>query len=233
MVLELTHILGARMAEKKSRYAKVFSGAKTTPIPEERQEKRRGRPPLKEKRLNRRQELFVRELVSKDGQITMREAAINAGYPEKSAHVRASELTNPRISPHVCKAIREYRQELDQKYGVEYQRHLRDLQRIRDAALDAGAYSAAVQAEYRRGQAQGDIYVNKTEIRHGSIEQMSKEEVMKALDELKQNYQPLMHDVDLSSTGKGKRSQARERMMAILDDGDVEDAEVIQEDVPS
>ena len=33
-------------------------------------------------------------------QITMREAAIN-GYPEKSAHVRASELTNPETSARV------------------------------------------------------------------------------------------------------------------------------------
>jgi phage terminase small subunit len=141
----------------------------------------------------------------------MREAAINAGYPPKSAHVRASELTNPRLNPHVCRAIREYRQELDQKYGVEYQRHLRDLQRIRDTALEAGAYSAAVQAEYRRGQAQGDIYVSKSEIRTGSIDQMSKEEVMKALEEIKQTYQPLTHDVDLSQGNK--RSKAKERIM--------------------
>jgi len=159
--------------------------------------------------------LFVKELVSKDGQITMREAAINAGYPEKSAHVRASELTNPRIHPHVCRAIREYRQELDEKYGVEYQRHLRDLQVIRDAALENGAFSAAVQAEYRRGQAQGDIYVNKTEIRHGTIDQMSKEEVMKALNELKQTYAPLTHDVGAEESTN--RSRARERLAEEID----------------
>lgn len=201
--------------EPASRYAKVLD-IKAQALPEGKRENRGGRPPLAEKRLTRKQELFVKELVSKDGQITMREAAINAGYPPKSAHVRASEMTNPRLFPHICKAIREYRQELDQKYGVEYQRHLRDLQRIRDAALDAGAYSAAVQAEYRRGQAQGDIYVNKTEIRHGSIEQMSKEEVMKALEELKQTYQPLTFDDGSVSTGP--RKKARERLMEVLDD---------------
>ena len=96
--------------------------------------------------LSRKQELFVKELVSRDGQITMREAAVNAGYPAGSAHTRAYELTNPHISPHVCRAIREYREELDNKYGVNYQRHLKDLQTIRDAALTNGAYSAAVQA---------------------------------------------------------------------------------------
>ena len=112
----------------------------------------RGRPKATvNSTLTRRQELFVKELVSKDGQITMREAAINAGYPVSSAHTRAYELTNPNMSPHVVAKIRAYRQELDEKYGVTYQRHLRDLQTIRDLALQNGAYSAAVQAEYRRG----------------------------------------------------------------------------------
>ena len=57
-----------------------------------------GRPKTtKNQPLTRKQELFVKELVSKDGQITMREAAINAGYPVSSAHTRAYELTHPHI----------------------------------------------------------------------------------------------------------------------------------------
>ena len=150
---------------------------------------------LTKRKLTRKQELFVRELVSNDGQITMREAAINAGYPANSAHVRASEMTNPNVCPHVVAAIRKYRDELDAKYAVNYQRHLKDLQRIRDLALQNGAYSAAVQAEYRRGQAHGDIYVNKSEIRHGSIDSMSKEEVMRALEEIRSNYESNVIDI--------------------------------------
>jgi len=150
---------------------------------------------LRNKKLTRRQELFVKELVSNDGQITMREAAINAGFPPSSAHTRAYEMTNPLICPHIVAAIKSYRDELDAKYGITYQRHVRDLQNIRDLAIQNGAYSAAVQAEYRRGQAQGDIYVSKSEIRHGSIDQMSKEEVMKALDELRDSYESNIIDV--------------------------------------
>ena len=138
--------------------------------------------------LTRMQEIFVKELVSNDGTITGMEAAERAGYSKKSAPVRASQMTNPYISPHVCKAIREYRDELDAKFGVTYQRHVRDLQKIRDIALENGAYSAAVQAEYRRGMAQGDIYVSKSDIRHGSIDSMSKEDVLKALQDLKDTY---------------------------------------------
>ena len=62
---------------------------------------------------------------------------------------------------------------------------MRGTSKISDEALVNGAYSAAVQAEKARGLAQGNIYVNKSEVRHGSIDSMSKEEVQKALVELK------------------------------------------------
>ncbi len=131
---------------------------------------------------------FVQELVSADGGITLREAAIRAGYPAKRAHAAAHTMTNPNYKPHVVAAIQAYRAELGAKYGTNYDRHMKDMQRIRDAALAAGAYGAAVQAEYRRGQALGTIYVERKEIRHGTIDSMSKEEVERKLDELKRIY---------------------------------------------
>lgn len=175
----------------------------------------RKKPVTADKPLNRKQELFVKELVSKDGQITMREAAINAGYSPSSAHTRAWELTNPHIYPNVVNAIREYRAELDEKYGVNYARHVRDLQIIRDAAMQNGAFTAAVQAEFRRGQAHGDIYVSKSEIRHGSIDSMSKEDVIAALKELKRTHAPIT--VDITPEGEHdsqSRAAARKRLMA-------------------
>jgi phage terminase small subunit len=118
----------------------------------------------------------------------MKEAAIRAGYNAKSASVIAWQLTNPEINPHVVAAIQEYRAELASKYNTNYERHMRDLQIIRDKALESGAYAAAVQAEYRRGQALGTIYVERKEIRHGTIDSMSKEEVQRKLEELKRLY---------------------------------------------
>jgi len=151
-----------------------------------------GRPTVTENSvLTRKQELFVKILVSKDGQITKRDAAIEAGFPASSAHQRAYEMTNPSKCPHVVKAIQEYRTELDRKYGIDYRRHIRDLQKIRDAAFEDKNYSAAVMAEYRRGQAQGTIYISKSEVRHGTIDSMSKDEVVKALNELRGQLNPV------------------------------------------
>jgi phage terminase small subunit len=144
------------------------------------------------RKLTRRQEKFVKELVSNDGLITMREAAVRAGYPAASAHTRAYELTSPKHCPHVVAEITRYRDELDEMYAVGYKKHVRDLQKIRDIALENGAYSAAVQAEYRRGQAQGDIYVSKSEIRTGSIDQMSREDVERELERIRESFEPIL-----------------------------------------
>ena len=145
-------------------------------------------PLRKQKMLTPREWAFVKELVAGDGAVTMKEAAIRAGFSPKSASSIATKLTNPDICPHIVAAIQEYRAELNAKYNTTFERHMRDLLTIRDAALAAGAYGAAVQAEYRRGQALGTIYVDRKEIRIGTIDSMSKEEVMRKLDEMKKLY---------------------------------------------
>lgn len=161
--------------------------------------------PLKNQRkaLTGREWKFVQELVANEGEVSLKEAAIRAGYPEKSAARRAYELTHPDRNPHVVAAIQAYRSELAAKYGTTYERHMKDLQKIRDAALQAGAYSAAVSAEYRRGQALGTIYVERKEVRFGTIDSMSKEEVERKLNELKALYgggAPPKDIIDLNAT---------------------------------
>ena len=131
---------------------------------------------------------FVEEFSAGDGHVTLKEAALRAGYSENWAKNRARELTDPETNPHIVAAIQERRRELGEKYGTTFERHMRDLQVIRDQALQSGAYGAAVQAEYRRGQALGTIYIDRKEIRHGTIDSMSKEEAMRKLEEIKRLY---------------------------------------------
>ena len=149
-----------------------------------------------DRKLTRRQEKFVKELVANDGLITMREAAIRAGYPPKSAHSRAYELCSPKHCPHVVNEIARYRDELDEQYGVNYKRHLKDMHRLREICIEQGALSAAVQAEKNRGLAEG-LYVSKSEIRTGTIDQMSREDVEKELDRIRQNFEPI---IDITPT---------------------------------
>lgn len=169
--------------------------------------------PLRQQRkvLNEKEWKFVQEYVSGDGRVTLKEAAIRAGYKETSASVMAWKLTNPKEYPHVVAAIQAYRAELASKYNTSYERHMKDLQIIRDKALEAGAFSAAVAAEYRRGQALGTIYVERKEIRHGTIDSMSKEEVQHQLDEIKRLYggPPPTALID-ADTGKVMESMAKQ-----------------------
>ena len=146
--------------------------------------RRKSLVPPEEKPLTRRQEKFVKELVANDGLITMREAALRAGAPAVSAHSRAYEMVR---MPNVARAIAQYRAELDEMYAVNYKRSERDLKKIRDASLDAGAYSAAVQSEVARGKLAG-LYTSKSEIRTGAIDAMSREEVEKELERIRQGF---------------------------------------------
>jgi len=145
-----------------------------------------GRPRTTENtRLTKKQAEFVELVCTKEGQLTLRECAEKAGY-KGGSHTRAYELLNPRISPHVVAAVNARRKELAEKYAVDFGRHVKSLQIIRDESMENGAYSAAVQAEFRRGQAAG-LYVSRSEIRHGSIDSMSKAEVEAALAEIKKS----------------------------------------------
>jgi phage terminase small subunit len=144
--------------------------------------------PYKPKVLTPQEWKFVEEFCAGDGHVTLKEAALRAAYSEAWAKNRARELTDPEKNPHIVVAIQERRRELGEKYGTTFERHMRDLQVIRDQALQSGAYGAAVQAEYRRGQALGTIYIERKEIRHGTIDSMSKEEVQRKLEEIKRLY---------------------------------------------
>lgn len=155
------------------------------------------RPKSSRKPLRAIEAKFVEIFTSAAGTLSLTEAAIQAGYKSTVAHTKGSDLTNPDKNPHVVAAIQRRQAELAFKYGTTFERHMKDLQYIRDKAIEAGAWSAAVQAEYRRGQALGTIYVDRKEIRHGTIDSMSKEEVQRKLEALRKLYQVSPQIVDV------------------------------------
>ena len=150
---------------------------------------------------------FAQELVTNEGRKTPTECAIEAGYDKATAHVRASELRNPKKYPLVVKYIGEIREEYQKKYEVTYERHIAELAKIRDAALRKGAFSAAGNVEKSRGQAAG-LYVEQKIIRTGKLDDMSKEEMEKELKSILNEYSPLLQDVtadDVKQKVKEKR----------------------------
>ena len=144
--------------------------------------------PKREKGLTEMQERFCRIYATED--VTRTEAARQAGYSDKAAPVVGSKFLNGRDFPHIIARITELKEELSRKYEVTFEGHIRQLARIRDMALEKGNYTAAVAAEKSRGQASG-IYVSRSEILVGKIDQMSREEVLAEIQQLQQQY-PLL-----------------------------------------
>tara|TARA_Y100000813_G_scaffold710_1_gene546 strand:+ start:989 stop:1462 length:474 start_codon:yes stop_codon:yes gene_type:complete len=128
------------------------------------------------KQLSEQQKKFAELLVYNEGRKTPTECAVEAGYAEGSAHVRASELRNPNKFPLVAKYIGELRQEVQKKYEVTFEKHITELGRIREAALSKGAFSAAANAEVARGKAAG-LYIEQKISLTGKIEDLSIEEL--------------------------------------------------------
>ena len=115
-------------------------------------------------------------MVYNEGRKTPTECALEAGYAEGSAHVRASELRNANKYPLVVKYIGELREEIQKKYEITFEKHITELGRIRQEALAKGAFSAATNAEVARGKAAG-LYIEQKILITGKLEYMSIEEL--------------------------------------------------------
>ena len=133
--------------------------------------------------LTEKQRIFVEIYTANEGRLTPTECARQSGYKQERANVTASELLNVKKSPKVVAAIMKRRNEIAETHKVEMNKHVQELARLRDKALVEKSYSAAVNAERLRGQAAG-LYIDRKEIRTGSIDSMSREEVLTKLKEI-------------------------------------------------
>jgi len=133
--------------------------------------------------LTDRQRIFVKIYTENEGRLTPTECARQAGYKEDRASTTASELLNGKQHPKVVEAVLAKRAELEKTHEVKLNKHVQELARLRDRSLSEKSYSAAVNAERLRGQAAG-LYVDRKEIRTGSIDSMSRDEVLSKLKEI-------------------------------------------------
>ena len=141
------------------------------------------RHPIRANGLTDKQQIFVKIFTDNEGRMTPTECARQAGYSEASANVTSSQLLNGKRYPKVVDAIIAKRAELEKTHEVKLNKHVQELARLREKSLSEKSYSAAVNAERLRGQAAG-LYIDRKEIRTGSIDSMSREEVLNKLKEL-------------------------------------------------
>jgi len=146
------------------------------------------------KQLTPKQIKFAQELVYNEGRKTATQCAVDAKYSEDRAHVTASELQNPKMYPLVVQYIGQLRQEIQKKYDITFESHLMHLGKMRNDALDAKAWTAAINAEVARGKAAG-LYVEQKIIRTGKLDDLSEEELDKRIAEVLDQYSPILEGV--------------------------------------
>ena len=143
------------------------------------------------KRLTDIQKRFSELYIYNEGRKTPYECAVEAGYAEDSARVRASELRNPKRYPLVVNYIGELREEIQQKYEFTFEKHIKELARIRDEALSKRSYSSAVNAEVSRGKAAG-LYIEQKIIKTGKLEDMTEAQLELRMKEIIDQYSPIL-----------------------------------------
>ena len=133
-------------------------------------------------KLTERQIKFAELLVYNEGRLSPAEAAFQAGYKTRPRQA-ASELRNPKVSPLVVKYIGELRSEIQEKYGINFEKHISELAQIRNQALENKAWSEAVNAEVARGKA-GGLYVDQKLVMTGNVDNMTPDEIKERLHKI-------------------------------------------------
>ena len=127
--------------------------------------------------LNRRQRNFIWQAVN-NPRLTLVECAHKAGY--KDARQSANKLMN---HPVIRKEYNYLMNEAKKKDELNYDRAVQDLYDIRDKALEAGSFNAAISAQNSLLKV-GGLVVDRKEVMFGKIDQMSRVEVEKRLEQL-------------------------------------------------
>ena len=141
-------------------------------------------------KLTERQIKFAELLVYNEGRMSPAECAKEAGYKTRPRQA-ASELRNPKISPLVVRYIGELRAEVQEKYGISFERHITELAKIRDDARAKGAWSAATNAEVARGKA-GGLYIDQKLIMTGNIDNLSEQELESRMKDILKDHKDII-----------------------------------------
>ena len=162
------------------------------------------------KQLTSRQMKFAHLIVyGVDGNpITKTEAARLAGYSD--APSEGSKLTNPNRYPLVCAFISNLRDEVRQKYGITFERHLEELGNIRDRGKkDNRNLAAAATTEIARGKVAG-YYIDQKIIRHGKIDDLNLDQLYERMRTIKEKNEKVLEAKKLLSSSEESESESKD-----------------------
>jgi len=136
--------------------------------------------------------------------ITKTEAARLAGYSDAARE--GSIMTNPKHYPLVCAHISNLRDEVRQKYGITFERHLEELGNIRDRGKkDNRNLAAAATTEIARGKVAG-YYIDQKIIRHGKIDDLNLDQLYERMRTIKEKNEKVLEAKKLLSSTEESES---------------------------
>ena len=146
--------------------------------------------------------------------VTKTEAARLAGYADPNPE--GSKLTNPNRYPLVCAHISNLRDEVRQKYGITFERHLEELGNIRDRGKkDNRNLAAAATTEIARGKVAG-YYIDQKIIRHGKIDDLNLDQLYERMKTIKERNEKILEAKKLLNSNEESESKSKDMTVKIL-----------------
>ena len=146
--------------------------------------------------------------------VTKTEAAKLAGYTD-SLH-EGTRLTNPNKNPLVCAHISNLRDEVRQKYGISFERHLEELGNIRDRGKkDNRNLAAAATTEIARGKVAG-YYIDQKIIRHGKIDDLNLDQLYERMRTIKEKNEKVLKAKELLNSSEESNSEHKSQQQKTL-----------------
>jgi len=133
-----------------------------------------------EKKLTKRQRLLVWNAVN-DPRLTFSEAAKKAGF--KNPIVVGRYMRPGGKYAHVRREYDRLMVEAKKKFELTHDKAVEDLYKLRDDAWAQGNFTAAINAQNLLLKV-GGLIVDRREVLHGKVDQMSRDEVEKRLAQL-------------------------------------------------
>ena len=111
--------------------------------------------------VNDKQELFLQKFLQSGDKLAAYAEVYDVDL-EKHRHYCVNRVNTMLKKPHIAHRYRELQKLMEKNGLLRLEDHVKELERLRDLAIQDGKYAAAVNAEVARGKATG-LYVEKVE----------------------------------------------------------------------